>query len=452
MEVSARLLPPPASPAPRRGLGSLSLTSLFASARPASRTVSAKIRACATYDLQRNKSNLESLFCYDKSVPEENIGTPAGLDLEKKNVGENPPCIICETKGAVLCATCAGSGLYIDSILESQGIIVKAVEALGTLCAPSVAAVDTRESPRFGSRCNSSSIFYDYVGFKREDIRVLVDNHGRLRTLGERPIAGSRWSRFQKDFELPADCNVDGIRAKFEKEELTITLPKKSPSPVQPPAPAPAAALRPPPALPELPKQSPPPRARLPTTLQPAPSQRPAERRPSLPRRPSLSEPAASTPAPPPPVPAPVAAPGAVNRSKSDLASLLKPNDQDKVEEAKKPLPPAATEAATETKDEEEKQTDREARGKMQEDRTTEEKEKGATEEVVGGEKTDMAQRRSPVSASRGLLVNVAVAVVVLVSIAVYVWHTLRNATTGGGTGDHGHGGDLGAATYRDEM
>uniref|UniRef100_A0A0E0KH00 Uncharacterized protein n=1 Tax=Oryza punctata TaxID=4537 RepID=A0A0E0KH00_ORYPU len=141
MEVSARLRAPPASAAMRGGRGSLPLG--FASARPASRAVSAKIRAGATSDLQRNKSNLESLFCYDKSVPEEDIGTPAGLDLEKKNVGKNPPCISCETKGAVLCATCAGSGLYIDSILESQGIIVKAVEALGILCAQSVEAVDT---------------------------------------------------------------------------------------------------------------------------------------------------------------------------------------------------------------------------------------------------------------------------------------------------------------------
>ncbi|XLR60825.1 hypothetical protein S83_011497, partial [Arachis hypogaea] len=31
----------------------------------------------------------------------------------------------CEAKGVVLCITCAGSGLYVDSILESQGIIVK---------------------------------------------------------------------------------------------------------------------------------------------------------------------------------------------------------------------------------------------------------------------------------------------------------------------------------------
>ncbi|XP_044979407.1 uncharacterized protein LOC123446926 isoform X1 [Hordeum vulgare subsp. vulgare] len=135
MEVSARLRPPPAASTapPRRGGGSLRLRRLPPSARPAPRAVSAKpmqIRASAINDLQRSKSSLEALFCYDKAVPEENIGKPAGLDLEKKEVGNNPPCVRCETKGAVLCATCAGSGLYVDSIMESQGIIVK-VRCLG---------------------------------------------------------------------------------------------------------------------------------------------------------------------------------------------------------------------------------------------------------------------------------------------------------------------------------
>lgn len=41
-----------------------------------------------------------------------------------------PKCNDCETKGLVVCATCTGSGLYIDSILECQGIIVK-VRCLG---------------------------------------------------------------------------------------------------------------------------------------------------------------------------------------------------------------------------------------------------------------------------------------------------------------------------------
>ena len=89
-----------------------------------------QVRASAINGLQRSKSSLESLFCYDKSVPEEDIGKPTGLNVEKKNIGDNPPCTSCEAKGAVLCETCAGSGLYVDSILESQGIIVK-VRCLG---------------------------------------------------------------------------------------------------------------------------------------------------------------------------------------------------------------------------------------------------------------------------------------------------------------------------------
>ncbi|KAL6894538.1 hypothetical protein ACP4OV_008636 [Aristida adscensionis] len=137
MEVSVGLRAPSLSAAALRGRRSVALPPRAASpsARPASRVVKDEpdvplIRASAIYDLQRNKSNLESLFCYDKSVPEEDIGKPTGLDLEKKKVGENPPCSSCEAKGAVLCATCAGSGLYVDSILESQGIIVK-VRCLG---------------------------------------------------------------------------------------------------------------------------------------------------------------------------------------------------------------------------------------------------------------------------------------------------------------------------------
>ncbi|KAK6136997.1 hypothetical protein DH2020_029258 [Rehmannia glutinosa] len=76
------------------------------------------------------KLSLESLFCYDKPIPEEIIEKPVGLSLAEKNVGENPRCPSCEAKGAILCATCSGSGLYVESILESQGIIVK-VRCLG---------------------------------------------------------------------------------------------------------------------------------------------------------------------------------------------------------------------------------------------------------------------------------------------------------------------------------
>ncbi|XP_004493220.1 uncharacterized protein [Cicer arietinum] len=81
-------------------------------------------------DENRRRSNLESLFCYDKAIPEEIIEKPVGLSLAEKAIGNNSRCNDCHAKGAVLCATCAGSGLYVDSIMESQGIIVK-VRCLG---------------------------------------------------------------------------------------------------------------------------------------------------------------------------------------------------------------------------------------------------------------------------------------------------------------------------------
>ncbi|KAK9069319.1 hypothetical protein SSX86_013435 [Deinandra increscens subsp. villosa] len=84
----------------------------------------------AVGDMHRKLSSLESLFCYDKAVPEEIIEKPVGLSLSEKNIGNKTRCASCKAKGAILCATCSGSGLYVDSIMESQGIIVK-VRCLG---------------------------------------------------------------------------------------------------------------------------------------------------------------------------------------------------------------------------------------------------------------------------------------------------------------------------------
>ncbi|CAD6206016.1 unnamed protein product [Miscanthus lutarioriparius] len=271
------------------------------------------------------------------------------------------------------------------------------------------------------------------AGFKREDIRVLVDNHGHLRTRGERPIVANRWSRFHKDFELPANCNADGIRAKFENERLTITLPKNAPSPPmpapprRPPMPAPPQMLPPPPpAVPEpaaRPTGSPPTVPAAP--FAPAPSVKPpVEPRPSMPRKPYAPVPAPA-PAPPPEV--------------EQLATT-------------KPQSPLG--AVSRPKEEVEKQMrKREEEGKMAEDRKQEmvQDQKATEQQQKDAILAEMAlvNQPSPASASRGLLVNVAVVVVVLLGITVYVWHSLRNAT--GGAGEHGHG-HMRAGSYRDEM
>nr|XP_043610928.1 protein BUNDLE SHEATH DEFECTIVE 2, chloroplastic [Erigeron canadensis] len=76
-------------------------------------------------DMHRKLSSVESRFCYDKPIPEEIIENPVGLSLGEKCIGNRTRCPDCEAKGAILCVTCSGSGLYVDSIMESQGIIVK---------------------------------------------------------------------------------------------------------------------------------------------------------------------------------------------------------------------------------------------------------------------------------------------------------------------------------------
>jgi len=80
--------------------------------------------------IEKAKGMLESLFYTDSGIPEEKIDPPTGLPKGMRPIGNKPRCPLCEAKGAVECATCSGTGLYVDSILESQGIIVK-VRCLG---------------------------------------------------------------------------------------------------------------------------------------------------------------------------------------------------------------------------------------------------------------------------------------------------------------------------------
>ncbi|KAL4587294.1 hypothetical protein LXL04_000162 [Taraxacum kok-saghyz] len=111
----------------RRSFLKIEATSDNGAAHPSPSQISS---SNAVGNMNRRLSSLESLFCYDKSVPEEIIEKPEGLSLGEKNIGDKRRCPVCEAKGAVLCATCTGSGLYVDSIMESQGIIVK-VRCLG---------------------------------------------------------------------------------------------------------------------------------------------------------------------------------------------------------------------------------------------------------------------------------------------------------------------------------
>ncbi|KAL5205210.1 hypothetical protein ABZP36_033419 [Zizania latifolia] len=151
-------------------------------------------------------------------------------------------------------------------------------------------------------------------GFRKEQVRVQVDNHGVLRATGERPPAarGGKWVRFKKDLRLPDNCNADAVRARFEDHKLTIVLPivadhdaAASPSlspQSQQRAPPPASnepLPRPPPVKdtvvqpkPPPPRSSPPPQ----TVVQPTRPPPPAPAAAPEPTKPATDKPAPSSP------------------------------------------------------------------------------------------------------------------------------------------------------------
>ncbi|CAL9187538.1 unnamed protein product [Musa hybrid cultivar] len=71
-----------------------------------------------------------------------------------------------------------------------------------------------------------SILVFHAAGFRKDHVRVQVDSQGKLRTSGERPLDGRRWSRFYVDFTLPENCNLSDVRARFENETLQLRLPK----------------------------------------------------------------------------------------------------------------------------------------------------------------------------------------------------------------------------------
>lgn len=70
----------------------------------------------------------------------------------------------------------------------------------------------------------------DDAGYKKEHIKVqLVLSHRRLIVLGERPVAGNRWSRFRLEFRIPDGCDTKGIHARFENGVVRVTMPGLAP-------------------------------------------------------------------------------------------------------------------------------------------------------------------------------------------------------------------------------
>ncbi|XP_060218236.1 inactive protein RESTRICTED TEV MOVEMENT 2 [Lycium barbarum] len=66
-------------------------------------------------------------------------------------------------------------------------------------------------------------------GFFKESLRVSTEGKNTVRVRGEQFVEGNKWNRFQEDYQAPENCNMRGIHAKFENGILIITMPCKMP-------------------------------------------------------------------------------------------------------------------------------------------------------------------------------------------------------------------------------
>ncbi|KAD2249702.1 hypothetical protein R6Q59_029185 [Mikania micrantha] len=74
-------------------------------------------------------------------------------------------------------------------------------------------------------------------GFQKEYIKVTTEDANIVRIRGERLVSENKWSRFQEDYRAPENCEMRGIRAKFDGGILTITMPRKITNAPPPPPP-----------------------------------------------------------------------------------------------------------------------------------------------------------------------------------------------------------------------
>ncbi|CAA0843017.1 HSP20-like chaperones superfamily protein [Striga hermonthica] len=78
-------------------------------------------------------------------------------------------------------------------------------------------------------------------GFKKDQLRVQISNHGVLKISGERPVDTSSKSRFHKEVPAPSSTyDAQSIQAKFTNGHLYITMPKINHEPDDPKVPPPS--------------------------------------------------------------------------------------------------------------------------------------------------------------------------------------------------------------------
>ncbi|ONK81898.1 uncharacterized protein A4U43_C01F33990 [Asparagus officinalis] len=85
---------------------------------------------------------------------------------------------------------------------------------------------DFKPSFKWNHEEGSDTLEISLPGFKKEQIKIQMDNFRNLKVSGERPLIGERWRRFFTNFRIPSNTSNADIRAKFENGTLSMIFPK----------------------------------------------------------------------------------------------------------------------------------------------------------------------------------------------------------------------------------
>ncbi|XP_061954014.1 17.9 kDa class I heat shock protein-like [Populus nigra] len=82
---------------------------------------------------------------------------------------------------------------------------------------------------------NGHYLLVDLPDFKKEEVKLQVDNSGQIVVSGERLVNNnSKVIHFEQKFKLPENSDTDKITGKFDGEILYVTVPKQEETSVEP--------------------------------------------------------------------------------------------------------------------------------------------------------------------------------------------------------------------------
>ncbi|XP_011015283.1 PREDICTED: inactive protein RESTRICTED TEV MOVEMENT 2-like [Populus euphratica] len=82
---------------------------------------------------------------------------------------------------------------------------------------------------------DSHYLLVDLPDFKKEEVKLRVDDYGQIVVSGERLVNNnSKVIYFEQTFKLPENSDADKITGKFDGEILFVTVPKQEETSVEP--------------------------------------------------------------------------------------------------------------------------------------------------------------------------------------------------------------------------